>query len=149
MRPSAEVTSMVLGPTKRPEPMTSSAPLFLYKSRCISTSPVTILRLRSRTAGISIFQLSLVIPNSSLRRKYEATLALWMTFLLGRQAMLGHEPPTYFRSMTAVFIPFLASVQAMYLPASPLPSTRRSYSWGLLVIGGFIKRDVNQWRLVD
>src|SRR5438093_538904 len=29
----------------------SSAPLFLYKSRCISTSPVTILRLCSRTAA--------------------------------------------------------------------------------------------------
>src|SRR5882672_10086730 len=56
-----------------------------------------------------------------------------MTFLLGRQAMLGHEPPTYSRSMTAVFIPFLASVQAMYFPASPLPSTRRSYSSGFFL----------------
>src|SRR3989442_11533315 len=53
-----------------------------------------------------------------------------MIFLLGRQAMLGHEPPTYFRSMTAVFIPFFASVQEINLPAAPLPSTRRAYSSG-------------------
>lgn len=32
-------------------------------------------------------------PNSAPRRKSDATLALWMTFLLGRQAMFGHEPP--------------------------------------------------------
>src|SRR5215510_6070152 len=48
-------------------------------------------------------------------------------FLLGRQAMLGQEPPIYFRSITAAFIPCLASVQARNLPASPLPRTRRSY----------------------
>lgn len=77
-----------------------------------------------------ILKLSLVIPNSSLLRKYEATFALWITFLLGRHAMLGQEPPTYLRSMTAVRIPFFANVQAMYLPASPLPSTSTSYSSG-------------------
>ena len=38
--------------------------------------------------------------DSSLRKKSEATLALWIMFLLGRQAMLGHAPPTYLRSMT-------------------------------------------------
>ena len=32
--------------------------------------------VRSRTAGMLIFQSALVMPNSSLRRKYEATLAL-------------------------------------------------------------------------
>src|SRR5215471_19824214 len=53
-----------------------------------------------------------------------------MIFLLGRQAMLGQEPPIYFRSMTTARIPFLARVQAMYLPASPLPSTTTSYSSG-------------------
>src|ERR1700730_17778780 len=61
-----------------------------------------------------IWQLSLVIPNSPLLQKYEATFALWMIFLLGRQAILGLEPPTYFRSMTTARIPFLARVQAMY-----------------------------------
>src|SRR5882757_2763914 len=51
-----------------------------------------------------------------------------MMFLLGRHAMLGQEPPTYFRSMTAVFIPFLASVQESSLPAAPLPRISSSYS---------------------
>src|SRR5215468_1093627 len=53
-----------------------------------------------------------------------------MTFLLGIQAMLGQEPPIYFRSITTARIPFLAKVQARYLPASPQPSTTRSYSSG-------------------
>src|SRR6516162_8279298 len=51
-----------------------------------------------------------------------------MIFLLGRQAMLGQEPPTYFRSITTVRIPVLARVHAMYFPASPLPNTTTSYS---------------------
>src|SRR5690348_2063474 len=51
-----------------------------------------------------------------------------MIFLLGRQAMLGQEPPIYLRSITIARIPFLARLQAMYLPASPLPSTTTSYS---------------------
>src|SRR2546427_7830874 len=59
-------------------------------------------------------------------------MALWMTFLLGRQAMFGQEPPTYFRSMTAVFIPFLARVQEMSLPAAPLPRMSKSYSSALI-----------------
>jgi len=54
-----------------------------------------------------------------------------MMFLLGRQAMFGQEPPTYFRSTTAVLIPFLANVQEMSLPAAPLPNISRSYSSGL------------------
>src|SRR6516225_8525979 len=51
-----------------------------------------------------------------------------MIFLLGRQAMLGQEPPTYFRSMTTACFPVLARVHAMYFPASPLPNTTTSYS---------------------
>src|SRR5271170_2795139 len=49
-----------------------------------------------------------------------------MTFLLGRQAMFGHDPPIYFRSTTAVRLPSLAIVQAANLPAVPPPSTRAS-----------------------
>src|SRR5271154_2886936 len=49
-------------------------------------------------------------------------------FLLGRQAMLGQEPPMYFRSITKTCFPCLASVHARYLPPSPLPRTTRSYS---------------------
>src|SRR2546423_1732292 len=59
-------------------------------------------------------------------------MALWMTFLLGRQAMFGQEPPTYFRSTTTVFIPFLARVQERSLPAAPLPRMSRSYSSALI-----------------
>ncbi len=33
--------------------------------------------------------------------------------------MFWQEPPTYFRSMATVFIPFLARVQEMSLPARP------------------------------
>src|SRR6266850_6585847 len=51
-----------------------------------------------------------------------------MMFLLGRQAMFGHEPPTYWRSTTTTRCPFCAEVQAISLPPMPLPSTRRSYS---------------------
>src|SRR5215510_13441117 len=51
-----------------------------------------------------------------------------MTFLLGRQAIFGQEPPIYFRSMTAVFIPVLARVHERSLPAAPLPRMTRSYS---------------------
>src|SRR3989442_1389256 len=83
-------------------------------------------------AAMLIFQLSLVIPNSSLRLKYDATFALWMMFLLGRHAMFGQEPPTYFRSIAAVFIPFLASVQERSLPATPLPRMSKSYSSALI-----------------
>src|SRR5215813_5815707 len=54
-----------------------------------------------------------------------------MMFLLGRQAMLGQEPPIYFRSITATCFPCLASVHAMYLDPSPLPKTTMSYSSGL------------------
>src|SRR5215468_8072907 len=71
------------------------------------------------------------MPNSSLRKKSEATLALWMMFLLGRQAILGHAPPTYLRSMTTTRWPFCAEVHAITLPAAPLPKMTRSYSSGL------------------
>src|SRR5882672_1402015 len=63
-------------------------------------------------------------------------MALWMTFLLGRQAMFGQEPPTYFRSTTTVFIPFLARVQERSLPAAPLPRMSRSYSSGSMAGAG-------------
>src|SRR5215831_15870791 len=50
-----------------------------------------------------------------------------MMFLLGRHAMFGQDPPIYLRSMTAVRLPSLAIVQAINLPAVPLPSTTTSY----------------------
>src|SRR5437868_9889580 len=56
-----------------------------------------------------------------------------MMFLLGRQAIFGHAPPTYFRSIEAVRLPSLAILQAINLPAVPLPSTRTSYLSGWLM----------------
>src|SRR5262249_16132692 len=47
-----------------------------------------------------------------------------MTFLLGRQATFGQEPPTIDRSTTTVCWPWLARVQARILPATPLPMIR-------------------------
>src|SRR5262245_66016966 len=51
-----------------------------------------------------------------------------MTFLLGRHAMFGHEPPTYLRSITATRCPLLAKVQAATVPPVPLPRITKSYS---------------------
>src|SRR5262245_24947701 len=47
-----------------------------------------------------------------------------MTFLLGRQATFGHEPPIIARSTIAVGSPCFAKVQAMIFPATPLPMIR-------------------------
>src|SRR5207244_2991915 len=63
------VTSVVLGPTKRPCPLTSSAPLSRYALTFRATMPSTIFRLRSRTAGISTFQSPAAMPNSAPLRK--------------------------------------------------------------------------------
>ena len=51
-----------------------------------------------------------------------------MTFLLGRQAMFGHEPPTYLRSITATRCPLLAKVHAASVPPVPPPRITKSYS---------------------
>src|SRR5215471_15810496 len=68
------------------------------------------------------------MPNSLLRRKYDAIFALWIMFLLGRQAMFGHEPPMYFRSTTATRFPSAANVQAATVEPVPPPRITKSYS---------------------
>jgi hypothetical protein len=65
-------------------------------------------------------------PNSAARAVKERTFAERLMFLLGRQAMFGHDPPISLRSTTAVRWPAAAIVQARYLPGSPLPITRMS-----------------------
>src|SRR5262245_50404473 len=50
-----------------------------------------------------------------------------MTFLLGRQAILGHDPPIIDRSTTIVLCPRFAKLQAMSLPRAPQPRTTFSY----------------------
>src|SRR5579863_6592569 len=51
-----------------------------------------------------------------------------MMFLLGKQAIFGHDPPTYFRPITATRCPFEAKVQAINFPPAPLPMITMSYS---------------------
>src|SRR5262245_42484510 len=51
-----------------------------------------------------------------------------MMFLLGRQAMLWHEPPIYLRSISATRFPCSANVHAAIFDPVPLPRTTRSYS---------------------
>src|SRR5207244_10678414 len=95
----------------------------------MSFRPCTILRLRSRTSAMSIAKPSCVMPNSLLRRKYDATFALWMMFLLGKHAMFGHDPPMYLRSTTATRLPSPANVHAaMVEPVPPSRITRSNSS---------------------
>src|SRR5260370_18790801 len=96
----------------------------------MSFSPRTILRLRSRTPAMSIAKPSHVMPNSLLRRKYDATFALWMMFLLGKHAMFGHDPPIYFRSTTATRFPSQANVHSAIVEPVPPPRITRSNSSG-------------------
>ena len=51
--------------------------------------------------------------------------------------MLGQDPPTYRRSITARRFPCEANVQASSLPAAPLPSTTTSYSSGCDIFSSF------------
>src|SRR5260370_5961505 len=96
----------------------------------MSFRPRTILRLRSRTPAMSIAKPSHVMPNSLLRRKYDATFALWIMFLLGRHAILGQEPPIYLRSTTATRLPSPANVHAAMVEPVPPPRITRSNSSG-------------------
>src|SRR6266853_2724492 len=96
----------------------------------MSFRPRTILRLRSRTPAMSIAKPSCVMPNSLLRRKYDATFALWMTFLLGRHAIFGHDPPIYLRSTTMTLLPSEANVHAATVEPVPPPRITRSNSSG-------------------
>src|SRR5580704_12251072 len=51
-------------------------------------------------------------------------------FLLGKQAMFGHDPPIYLRSTTATRCPCLAKVHAATVDPVPPPRITRSYSSG-------------------
>src|ERR1700722_19372142 len=76
------------------------------------------------------------MPNSSLLRRYDATLALWIMFLLGKHAMFGHDPPIYLRSITATRFPSPAKVHAAIVAPVPPPRISRSKfsTWGCLDI---------------
>src|SRR6266581_5446993 len=89
-----------------------------------------MVRLRSRTSAMWIAKPSCEMPNSLLRRKYDATFALWMMFLLGKHAMFGHDPPMYLRSTTATRLPSPAKVHAAMVEPVPPPRITRSNSSG-------------------
>src|SRR5438445_13793232 len=95
----------------------------------MSFRPRTILRLRSRTSAMSNAKPSSVMPNSLLRRKYDATFALWIMFLLGKHALFGHDPPIYLRATTATCFPSPAKVHAAmveHVPPRRITRSRRS-----------------------
>ncbi len=75
---------------------------------------------------MSTLKESVLRPNSMPRRAREITLADQIRFLLGRQATLGHAPPSSPRSTIAVRRR-LSRVHAANLPAIPLPIIRSSY----------------------
>ena len=84
---------------------------------------------------MSIAKPSCVMPNSLLRRKYDATFALWIMFLLGKHAMFGHDPPMYLRSTTATRFPSPAKVHAAMVEPVPPPRITRSNSSGCEFLG--------------
>src|SRR5262245_38922133 len=76
--------------------------------------------------GMSMATGPVMVPNCAAWRTRYATFALQISFLLGRQLMLGQEPPIYRRSTTAVRRPDRAISQARSLPPLPLPRIRIS-----------------------
>src|SRR5262249_54712391 len=91
--PSLRCTSSVFGATKRPLPMINSAPVVLKLCRCAAISRLTMSRLRLTTVSMSVVTGPVTTPNCAPCRARCATFALQISFLLGRQAMLGQEPP--------------------------------------------------------
>src|SRR5580700_10111532 len=109
----------------------------------MSFRPCTIPRLRSRTSAMWIAKPSCVMPNSLLRRKYDATFALWMMFLLGKHAMFGHDPPMYLRSTTATCFPSPAKVHAAMVEPVPPPKITRSNSSGCVFLRTWAEGEVS------
>src|SRR5437879_1474139 len=66
-----------------------------------------------------------------------------MMFLLGRQAMLGQEPPRYLRSIVATRCPCPANVHARNFDPKPLPSITRSYSSASVVLAPVLDEGVS------
>lgn len=63
---------------------------------------ITISRFLAWTRGMLVCADSRPVPNSAARRVNARTLADWTMFLLGRQAIFGHDPPISCRSTIAV-----------------------------------------------
>src|SRR5437899_3584861 len=88
-------------------------------------------RLRWRTFAMSIATGPVTVPNCAACLTRCAIFALQISFLLGRQLMLGQEPPIHRRSTTAVRRPDPAICHASNLPPAPLPMIRISNCSGL------------------
>src|SRR5262249_33479754 len=91
-------------------------------------------RLRLTTVAMSVVTGPVTTPKRAPSRAKYATLALQISFLLGRQAMLGQEPPIQRRSTTAVRRPDCAICQANSLPLLPLARIRVSNCSGRDII---------------
>jgi hypothetical protein len=64
-----------------------------------------------------------------------------MMFLLGMQAMFGHDPPMYLRSMTATRFPSPAMDHAASVDPVPPPRITRSYSSGFVLLVDWAEED--------
>src|SRR5580658_10043611 len=91
--------------------------------------------LRRRTFRISVATPSTIVPKLAAFRTRWATLALHNSFLEGRHATAGHEPPTQRRSTTATFLPDRPRCQARCFPPWPLPrmTTSKVSGWDMVV----------------
>src|SRR6185312_7022383 len=73
-----------------------------------------------------------------------------MMFLLGKQAIFGHDPPMYLRSITATRCPCPANVQAAMVDPVPPPRITKSNSSDelllvLLMQMSFSERQGHSW----
>jgi hypothetical protein len=62
-------------------------------------------RLRWRTFAMSVLTAPVIVPKCAAWCTKCATLALQISFLLGRQAMFGQDPPIHRRSIRDVLKP--------------------------------------------
>src|SRR5258708_9361392 len=92
--------------------------------------------LRLRTLRISVLTAAATVPNWAAFWTRWATRALQSSFLDGRQATAGHEPPTQRRSTTATFLPEWPRCHASSFPPWPLPriTTSKSSVWNIAIL---------------
>src|ERR1043166_5606553 len=118
----------------------TSAALSKISNTSSKPSPVVAMRLEPTTKRVyrmasPSLRSTVTRPNFAAWWTKSATLALQISFLLGRQLTFGHAPPIHRRSTTAVRCPDPARCQARLLPLLPLPRMRTSYSSGRGMLG--------------
>ena len=130
--PSGRVASTTRGATRMPSARTNSRCGTANFFRWMSIRPSTMSRLRWRTRLMSTDAPSIRTPYDAARLTRSATSALRITFLLGRQATLGHAPQLAPARSRRRGRPCRARSHARYLPASPPPRTTFSMCYGLI-----------------